>query len=429
MQNARGSVGVAIALALSIGCGAARAAPSPPPRELPLAAVDPVSEPVVEHADAVEVPAPVADDTSDAGEASAPTSRVVRIGASGDLLAHIRVLASADAHGGFEHVLGPLRAAIHDDELAFLNLETPLSLERPVSSGSPPVLGAPPEVAQVLAAIGIDVVSVANNHAWDQHSIGAGRTLEALAGAHVTAIGAAEDLPGAFAPRVVLTADGTRVAFVGITERVNGGPGPLGPSTLIARWADDASVQRALEQARAEADLVVVSIHWSHDFRATPMRTQRERAQWLVDHGADVILGHGPHVLQEVERLTSPRGEAVCAYSLGNLVSNQGFRYVRGRHAARGAHIATWLSTSRDGVWLRIEARIEEGRVTIAPITGVPLFTYNNFPERERDRHAPEDVRIQLLDDVADPLLRAERWEIIGATLGRHVTLESTADP
>lgn len=383
-------------------------------------------------ADEPEAEPPEAEPPAEATEPTAPaapTARIIRIGASGDLLAHIRVLSSAEAHGGFEHVLGPLRAAIRDDELAFLNLETPLSLERPVISGSPPILGAPPEVAQVLAAIGVDVVSVANNHAWDQHSIGAGRTLEALAGAGVTALGAGADLPSAFAPRILTTADGSRVAFVGITERVNGGPGPLGPSTLIARWADDAPVREALAAARASADLVVVSIHWSHDFRELPMRAQRERAQWLVDHGADVILGHGPHVLQEVDRLASPRGEAVCAYSLGNLVSNQGFRYVRGRHAARGANIATWLAASRDGVWLRIEASVEGGRVHIAPITGVPLFTYNNYPERERDRHALEDVRIQLLDDVADALLRAERREIIAATLGRHVTLESSPDP
>jgi len=410
-------------LSAMLGCGAStpRAARAPAVVEVPTVAAAALDE------------APRTDDEAspvrDEPPSAAPSRRVIRIGASGDLLAHIRVLSSAEAHGGFEHVLGPLRAAIREDELAFLNLETPLSLERPVLSGSPPILGAPPEVAQVLAAIGVDVVSVANNHAWDQYSVGAGRTLEALSAAGVLSLGAGADLPSAFAPRFFTTADGSRVALVGITERVNGGPGPLGPSTLIARWADDAPVAEALAAARAAADLVVVSIHWSHDFRELPMGSQRVRAQWLVDHGADVVLGHGPHVLQEVARLTSPRGDAVCAYSLGNLVSNQGFRYARGRHAARGANIATWLPASRDGVWLRIDASVEEGRVTIAPITGVPLFTYNNYPERERDRHALEDVRIQLLDDVSDALVREERRAIIAATLGGHVTLESSARP
>ena len=358
-------------------------------------------------------------------EVVAPSAaRTVRLGASGDLLAHIRVVSAARGHGGFEHVLGPLRDAIRPDEIAFLNLETPLSEERPVLSGSPPILGAPPEVANVLAAIGVDVVSLANNHAWDQYSIGAGRTLEALASANVVAIGAGPDLDAAFAPRIVLTEDGTRVAFVGVTERVNGGPGPLGPSTLIARWADDAPILAAVERARTEADLVVVSVHWSHDFRMLPFGAQREHARLLVEHGADVILGHGPHVLQEVERLPSPRGEAVCAYSLGNLVSNQGFRYVLGRHGARGANPAIWMPEARDGAWLRVTATLEGGRIAIAPVTAVPLFTYNNYFARERERGVVEDIRIQLLRDVADEDLRAARMRVIAETLGPHVTLE-----
>ena len=144
----------------------------------------------------------------------------------------------------------------------------------------------------------------------------------------------------------------------------------------------------------------------------------------MVEHGADVILGHGPHVLQEVERLPSPRGEAVCAYSLGNLVSNQGFRYVLGRHGARGANPAIWMPEARDGAWLRVTATLEGGRIAIAPVTAVPLFTYNNYFARERERGVVEDIRIQLLRDVADEDLRAARMRVIAETLGPHVTLE-----
>lgn len=420
-----------ILASLVASCGGAPARPeSARPESARPESARPESEarPIVEDV-SLEEPIAETGTPSIAGEPARETApetgpRVVRIGASGDLLAHIRVLTSAREHGGFEHVLGALREAIDPREIAFLNLETPLSEERPVLSGSPPILGAPPEVANVLSSVGIDVVSVANNHAWDQYSIGAGRTLEALAAANVVALGAGPDLPTAFAPRFVITPEGTRVAFVAVTERVNGGPGPLGPSTLIARWAEDAPVIAAVEAARAAADLVVVSIHWSHDFRMLPFGAQREHARLLVEHGADVILGHGPHVLQEVERLPSPRGEAVCAYSLGNVVSNQGFRYILGRHGARGANPATWMPESRDGVWLRIEASIDEGRVTIAPVTGVPLFTYNNYFARERDHAVVEDIRIQLLRDVADEALRAARLEVIAATLGPHVTLE-----
>jgi hypothetical protein len=368
-------------------------------------------------------------DEGTAGEASevspaAPIAdgpRIVRLGGSGDFLAHIRVVSSARGHGGFEHVLGALRRAVRPDEVAFLNLETPLSEERPVSSGSPPILGAPPEAAAVMASIGIDVASVANNHAWDQFSVGAGRTIEALEGAGLVALGAGPTVEAAFAPRFVTAPGGVRVAFVGVTERVNGGPGPLGPSTLIARWEEDGPLEDALAAARAEAELVVVSVHWSHDFRMTPQTSQRARARWLVERGADVILGHGPHVLQEVERLPSPRGEAVCAYSLGNLVSNQGYLYHPGRRAPRDANIATWLPEARDGVWLTIDAELEDGRVRITEIAGVPLFTWNDHWERRRG--APEDIRIALVHDLPDATLRRLRFREITAALGPTVTL------
>jgi poly-gamma-glutamate synthesis protein (capsule biosynthesis protein) len=236
------------------------------------------------------------------------------------------------------------------------------------------------------------------------------------------AVGAGPTLEDAFMAYVI-ERRGVRIAFLAVTERVNAGPGRSPPEALIARWDDDARVARAVEAARARADVVVVSVHWSHDFVPRPSGAQRRRAAFLVAHGADVILGHGPHVLHTVERLPSPRGDAVCAYSLGNLVSNQGLRYRVGRRAAAGAHPATWLPTSRDGAWLRVPVTVAEGRVSIGAIEAVPLFTYNNFWRMERDEERDPDIRVQRLGAVEDRALRDERRPIIAATLGDAVRL------
>lgn len=359
--------------------------------------------------------------------AVAPTSWLsaqrapVVIAGGGDVLAHIRVVRAARAHG-WDRVLSGLRELVRPTDAAFANLETPLSEERPVESGSPPILGAPEALAAGLANAGIDVLSIANNHAWDQWARGAERTVTAVRAANMGAIGAGPTREDAFAP-FVIERGGTRIAFLAITERVNGGPGNSPPEALIARWDDDAVVRAALERARAQADVLVVSIHWSHDFVMRPNGAQRRRAAFLVEHGADVILGHGPHVLHVVERMPSPRGDAVCAYSLGNLVSNQGLRYRVGRRAAPGAHPATWLPTSRDGAWLRVEVSASGGRVVIARLEAVPLFTANNFWEMERDRALAPDIFVQPLAQVADVPLREERRPIIAATLGPAVTL------
>lgn len=345
----------------------------------------------------------------------------VTIGASGDLLAHIRVVRAAAIHG-WPHVLGDLSAFTHEEDISFANLETPLSEERPVESGSPPILGAPAALATALGAAGIDVLSVANNHAWDQWARGAQRTVEAVRAAQMGSIGAGPTMDDAFAAHVI-ESHGLRVAFLAITERVNGGPGHSPPEALIARWDEDAVVAQAVERARAGADLVVVSIHWSHDFWPEPNGAQERRAAFLVEHGADVIIGSGPHVLHRVSRLPSPRGDAICAYSLGNLLSNQGNRYRVGRRAAAGAHPATWLPTTRDGAWLRIPLHVDHGHITIRPMTAVPLFTANNFWAMERHETRDPDIQILRLSAQNEPALIAERRAIIAQTLGPDVTL------
>ncbi|MDQ3034881.1 MAG: CapA family protein [Myxococcota bacterium] len=358
--------------------------------------------------------------TASAQEAGA---RRVTIGASGDLLLHLRVIAAAEhAQGGWDSVLAALASIVTPEEIAFANLETPLSMERTVVTGDPPILGAPAEVAASLARAGLDLLSVANNHAYDQWASGMASTIEAVRAQQLGAVGAGPDGAAALAPFVV-ERDGARVAFVAITERVNSGPGAREPSTVIARWTDDAVIATALERARQGADLLVVSIHWSHDFYTEPTRTQRERAAFLVAHGADLILGHGPHVLHEVERLASPRGEALCAYSLGNLLSNQGMRYRAGRRAYPGAHIATWHPGTRDGIWLRTTIELEGGRVRIGRVEGVPLFTFNNYVARLLRETRDEDIRVQRLRDVADVALREERRAAIAEALGPVVTL------
>ena len=346
--------------------------------------------------------------------------RSVTLGAGGDLLLQPRVVSAGRAAvEGFDRVIAPLRIMAPASDIAFANLESPLSEEITVTSGSPPTLGAPADVAASIARAGLDVVSLANNHAWDQGARGAALTIAALDRAGVRAVGAGATDADALTP-VVITRGSLRVAFVAVTNRVNAGPGHDEPRAMIATWSD-AHIIAALETARAEADVVVVSIHWSHDFWEGPREEERDRARFLVEHGADVVLGHGPHVLHPVERLSSPRGEALCAYSLGNLVSNQGFAYRLG-HEGSG-HEATWRPDARDGAWLRVHATVQDGRVAIGSIEAVPLFTYNNFFERDADIEEHEDIRVQRLADVPDEALRAERRAAIARALGPSVTL------
>lgn len=344
----------------------------------------------------------------------------VWIGASGDLLFHTRLLATAEAHGGFDHVLSGLRDILSPEEIAFANLETPLSTDRAPMRGDPPRLGAPPEAARALARAGLDVLSVANNHVWDQRDLGLEDTLRAVHEAGMVAVGSAATEELAPGPALI-ERDGVRVAFVAWTDHIQGHPGTRNPAARVAMWERQA-VRRALQAARAQADVVVASMHWGRGYRADHRSEQRAAAAYLVEHGADVVLGHGPHVLQPVERLPSPRGEALVAYSLGNLVSNQGYLYRRGRRER--AELALREPATRDGVWLRVAVDVSgPDRVRIGSVDGVPLWTRNNHWELERRQAAHPDVRILPLASLEDEDLREERRRAIGTALGPAVRL------
>ncbi|MCU0673275.1 MAG: CapA family protein [Myxococcota bacterium] len=348
--------------------------------------------------------------------------RRVTIASAGDLLLHIKVNASA-AQRGWAHVLGGLREVLRDDEIAFANLETPLvdDVRDPVT-GSPPVLGAPSSAARGLAEAGLDVLGCANNHAHDQDASGMARTVDALRAANLVAVGADVDPERAFAAEIV-EREGVRVAFLSYTERINRPAGRTTPRATIA-WIKQRDPSEAIRAARARADVVVLAVHWSHDFIPHPHPRQRALARTWVEAGADLIVGTGPHVLQEVERVPSPRGEAVIAYSLGNLLSNQGQRWILGRRFPASVHPALKLAETRDGLLLRTRFSIEGDRVRLEALEGVALWTVNDFWERarRREREPTYDIRIQPLAQVDEPV-RSDRLAAIRRAVGDAVTI------
>ncbi|MEZ4340956.1 MAG: CapA family protein, partial [Sandaracinaceae bacterium] len=230
------------------------------------------------------------------GRAQPAATRRVVIGGSGDVLFHTRVVAAAAANGGFDHVFSGLRTVISEDEIAFANLETPLSTDHAPMRGDPPRLGAPPAAAAALNRAGIDVLSLANNHAWDQRVEGMVDTIAALDGSHIAHVGVGPDEDEAPGP-VIIERTGVRVAFVAFTVILQGSPGTRRPAVRVSMW-DERRARRVLGEAREQADLVVASMHWGIGYRHDDRSEQRTRAAFLVEHGADLVLGHGPHVLQ-----------------------------------------------------------------------------------------------------------------------------------
>jgi poly-gamma-glutamate synthesis protein (capsule biosynthesis protein) len=179
----------------------------------------------------------------------------------------------------------------------------------------------------------------------------------------------------------------------------------------------------ALRGARAHADVMVVAVHWGRDFASGPRGDLRRLADELIEAGADVVLGSGPHVLHAVERRASARGDAVVAYSLGNFVSGMGRAYRVGHPPRSVRHAANEVPEALDAVMLEVSLARVADRVRVAPLRATPLFTENNWlAHRESGGDLPHLIRVRPLTDMP-PDVQAERAPIIARALGPEVTL------
>jgi poly-gamma-glutamate capsule biosynthesis protein CapA/YwtB (metallophosphatase superfamily) len=199
-------------------------------------------------------------------------------------------------------------------DVAFANLEAPISDRGTERTGKAYRLRVDPAHARALTRSGLDVVSLANNHMMDFGDAALGDTIERLDAWGIAHAGAGADLGTARAP-ARLEASGTEIVVLAYCA--------WAPAPIHAREARPgvAPMLRdvVLEDVRAykrEDNVVLVSLHWGiqHTDRAT--RGQRRLAREIIDAGADAILGHHPHRPQEVE---VHRGRPI-AYSLGNFV-------------------------------------------------------------------------------------------------------------
>jgi poly-gamma-glutamate capsule biosynthesis protein CapA/YwtB (metallophosphatase superfamily) len=247
----------------------------------------------------------------------AGSGSAVSIALVGDIMLGrgVAPIAAADPVGMFEDSRMVLRRA----DLAMGNLESPLTT-RAHSSPTPHALEADPATARLLASAGFDVMSLANNHAGDAGPEGLLDTITAVRGAQMVPVGAGEN-PTAAGAAVHMEAEDLEVAVLAFDLAGTGLAAGAGPG--VAGW-DPATARQLVEEAAGRSDLLIVSIHGGVENLTEPDPRIGEVAAGLVAWGADVVWGHGPHVVQPVT--TTPgrdRRTSVVATSLGNLLFDQ----------------------------------------------------------------------------------------------------------
>lgn len=295
--------------------------------------------------------------------ATAPS--LVRVTLVGDIMLGrgIAALVAADPDAIFSEIRHLLVSA----DIAGANLESPLTTLPHTGAGKNVIL-ASPDVARVVAGAGFDVVSLANNHAADAGPGGILDTIDATGAAGLRTVGAGEDAAAA-GGRLEMRVGDLTVGFVAFDATGAGAAAGNGPG--VAVWDDEAG-PAAVAAARAANDVVVASVHGGSEYLPTTDPLMRRVAAAAVAAGADVVWGHGAHVMQPVYPVAEGRG-AVVATSLGNFIFDQSgpgrssgailevlagaagvvaYRVAVTEHGDRRVRFVEWEEPGGDAVWL-----------------------------------------------------------------------------
>lgn len=251
-----------------------------------------------------------------------PAEEPVRIVLVGDVMLDRGVADKVQKQGQndwrfpFLKIVDDLKTA----DLLFGNLESQIS-DKGEKVGSIYSFRARPEAIAGLKFAGFDVLSLANNHAFDYGRAALRDSFERLLDAGLAPVGAGLENQ-AFAP-TVKNVRGTRVAFFALTDQVAPGWEAKENRFGLARVSPKnlARIKQDVGLAKELADVVVVSLHWGQEYQSQASPAQKDLAHELIDAGADVIVGSHPHVVQETEDY---RGRWIF-YSLGNFVFDQSF--------------------------------------------------------------------------------------------------------
>ncbi|MHA2620114.1 MAG: CapA family protein [bacterium JZ-2024 1] len=287
--------------------------------------------------------------------------KTVTMSAVGDIMIQNSLRTHARITGGYASLFRYVAPILRTSDITFGNLEAPMA----PTSGKPQVaysFNLDPVALDAIIDAGFTVVSIANNHLHDQGKAGIRETVDYLKKAGIQFVGVRWEPEDP--SRIDLRVKGLRfsiLAYTTLTNRqVRGYP-------MVALW-DPVRSPSEIVDARKTADFVIVSVHWGEEYRVQPTPDQISIARHICESGADVVLGHHPHVLQSIIRDDAgDQRPCLVAFSLGNFVSNMSRHYHEKLPVASG--------DPRDSIILRLTLR----RGMSPRASFVPLWMVNTY--------------------------------------------------
>lgn len=350
--------------------------------------------------------------------------------AAGDLMTHMPIIRSGETGDGYDYsyVYEFINSYVASADYAVVNLETTLSgTDGGKEYTGYPLFNAPDAIAAGAKSSGFDLMLTANNHCYDYNTAGLQRTLEVVKEAGLDTLGVVSTVEET--PYIIKELNGIKVGMICYTfaeigaDRntpiINGIQTDSKAAGLINAFDYDnldmfyAEMENHISAMNAAgAEATVLYIHWGDEFSVKAGSSQKAIAQKMCELGIDVIAGSHPHVVQPIELLTSSDGthQTVCAYSLGNFLSNQ-----------RADNISLTTGHSEDGLLFTFTfVKYSNGEVHVESVDLLPTWvlirgsgddrTYHILPLDESVENWKEAYSLSSsqLEDAEDSLERTK---------------------
>ena len=297
---------------------------------------------------------------------------IIRISAVGDILCEDSILEDAYDKGtqnyDFTSMFKNMSTFFADSDITVGTMETNYTDNKYSGYGQ---RNSPISFAEALKNIGIDLVSISTNHSLDYGIEGLQETKRALEGIGYDVVG---DNLGESRVKIK-TIKNTKIAFLSYTYGFENQNSKTKEELDSANIYNSEIAKKDLEYAKENADYSIIIMHWGDAYSTKPNKEQQNIAKFLVENGADMILGNHASAVQKMEVMQSPEEKNVLvAYSLGNYISGE------------------TMDISKIELVLNIELRKsgETGEVVLSKVDYTPIYVL--------DRGTKAENRYELID-------------------------------
>lgn len=251
------------------------------------------------------------------------TDRDILLYAVGDIMLDRGVEYMVYKHGSEDYRFPFLKIAdeLKKADIVFGNLESQIS-DKGHKIGTIYSFRAEPNAVKGLKYAGFNIVSVANNHSFDYDIPALEDSFKILKSAGIEYVGGGFNEEEAFSLKIMEVED-TKIGFLAYCDVGSKWWRPKGDNSGITfvTEKDVEEIKKKIKESKEKTDILIVSFHSGDEYETQPNSSQTYLYRTLIKAGADLIIGHHPHVIQPIEDY--PPG--YIAYSLGNFVFDQGF--------------------------------------------------------------------------------------------------------